>query len=84
MTGTKKALTKRTSRLAQLLCGLRGHQRLPHYEVDHVVLRCSNCGHDTPGWRTGGRSPVRRFDGDTKRHTLPNPRLTRLVHRKTA
>jgi translation initiation factor 2 beta subunit (eIF-2beta)/eIF-5 len=31
-----------------VLCG--GHDRLLNYEKDRIFLKCTNCGHETPGW----------------------------------
>jgi len=70
------------TRLNQTLCGLSGHDRLVHVEGKRVTMRCSSCGHDTPGWEVSGRGPRRRFDGDVRRHQLPSNR--RLALRKTA
>ena len=45
-------------------------------------MRCTSCGHDTPGWDVSGRGPRQRYEGDARRHVLvPQPRL---VLRKTA
>ncbi len=44
-------------------------------------MRCTSCGHDTPGWDVSGRGPRQRYEGDARRHVLvPH----RLVMRKTA
>ena len=69
------------TRLGQLLCGLRGHDAILHFEDKRVMMRCTSCGHDTPGWEIGDRAPRRRFEGDARRHRLTSPRL---VLRKTA
>ena len=70
------------TRLGQLVCGMRGHDPVLHFEANRVMMRCTSCGHDTPGWEISGRGPRRRFEGDARRHLLtPAPRL---VLRKTA
>lgn len=69
------------SRLGQLLCGLRGHDSVLHFQGNRVMMRCTSCGHDTPGWEISGRGPRRRYEGDARRHLL-TPK--RLVLRKTA
>lgn len=74
-------LARATRRIGRVLCGLRGHDELRHYEGTRVVMRCTNCGHDTPGWDTSGRAPLQRFDGDARRHALKPLRLT---NRKSA
>jgi hypothetical protein len=88
LTATDVALEHTTSmvaramgRLGQLLCGMRGHDSVLHFEGNRVMMRCTSCGHDTPGWEITGRGPRRRFDGDARRHLLATQRL---VLRKTA
>ena len=68
------------SRFTQLLCGLRGHDSVLHFEGKRVMMRCTSCGHDSPGWEVSGRAPRQRFEGDARRHVL----APRLVLRKTA
>jgi len=67
-------------RLGQVLCGVRGHDTVLHFEANRVMMRCTSCGHDTPGWEISGRAPRRRFEGDARRHALK----PRLVLRKSA
>jgi NAD-dependent SIR2 family protein deacetylase len=76
------SLTNRAmARLGQVLCGLRGHDAVLHFEGKRVNMRCTSCGHDTPGWEVNGRAPRQRYAGDARRHALvPH----RLVLRKTA
>ena len=69
------------TRLGQLLCGMRGHDAVLHFEGKRVMMRCTSCGHDTPGWEIGDRAPRKRFDGDARRHLLTS--APRLVLRKT-
>jgi hypothetical protein len=68
------------ARLGQLFCGLRGHDAVLHFEGKRVMMRCTSCGHDTPGWEISGRAPRKRFDGDARRHALK----PHLVLRKSA
>ena len=68
-------------RLGQLYCGLRGHDSVLHFEGSRVNMRCTSCGHDTPGWEISGRGPRQRYEGDARRHRLVRERL---VLRKTA
>lgn len=74
--------TRILGRIGQMICGLRGHDSVLHFETNRVMMRCTTCGHDTPGWEIGGRGPRKRFEGDARRHLLAPPR--RLVLRKTA
>ena len=43
----------RALRVREMLCGLRGHDLMLHFENGRrVYLRCARCGHETPGWQT--------------------------------
>jgi hypothetical protein len=69
------------SRLGRVICGMSGHEAVLHFEGKRVMMRCTSCGHDTPGWEISGRGPRLRYEGDSRRHLLKSPRL---VLRKTA
>jgi hypothetical protein len=79
--GADGLVVRVVGRLGQLLCGLRGHDSVLHFERNRVMMRCTSCGHDTPGWEISGRGPRRRFEGDARRHLLATQRL---VLRKSA
>lgn len=68
--------------VGQVLCGFRGHDSVLHFEGNRVMMRCTSCGHDTPGWEISGRGPRLRFEGDKRRHALAT--TPRLVLRKSA
>ena len=73
---TTTSVVRRTlGRLGQLVCGLRGHDSVLHFEGNRVNMRCTSCGHDTPGWEISGRGPRRRFEGDAHRHLLAGKKL---------
>ena len=78
---TSSVLARAMGRLGQLLCGARGHDSVLHFEGNRVMMRCTSCGHDTPGWEISGRGPRQRFEGDKRRHALVTKRL---VLRKSA
>jgi hypothetical protein len=75
------AINRAVARFGQLMCGLRGHDSVLHFEGKRVMMRCTSCGHDSPGWEVSGRAPRQRFAGDSRRHMLVPQRL---VLRKTA
>ena len=77
---TTGAVARAMGRLGQVMCGLRGHDAILHFEGKRVMMRCTSCGHDTPGWEVNGRAPRKRFDGDARRHQLK----PQLVLRKSA
>jgi len=78
----ESVLARALSRVGQLFCGLRGHDTVLHFESNRVMMRCTSCGHDTPGWEVSGRGPRKRFDGDARRHRIT--KTPRLTLRKTA
>ena len=80
--GPAASLVNRVSvRIGQWLCAMRGHDSVLHFEGNRVMMRCTSCGHDSPGWEISGRAPRQRFAGDRRRHVLVPQRL---VLRKTA
>src|SRR5258708_36631365 len=62
-------------RVSQFLCGLRGHDAVLHFEGKRVNMRCTSCGHDTPGWEANGPGPRQSYEGDAPRHALTPHRL---------
>jgi len=52
------------------VCGFGGHDPLLQVDGGRMFLRCSTCGHETPGWTTSARRPRPRFAGDHARHRL--------------
>ena len=77
---TGNAMARAMARLGQLVCGLRGHDAVLHFASNKVLMRCTSCGHESPGWEVSSRAPRRRFEGDAGRHLLSTQRL---VLRKT-
>ncbi len=80
---TGDLMSRTVTRLGQLFCGMRGHESMLHFEGKRVMMRCTSCGHDTPGWDTAGRAPQRRYDGDARRHLLVTT-PPKLVLRRSA
>jgi hypothetical protein len=72
--------TRAIARIGQWLCGMSGHDSVLHFEGNRVMMRCTSCGHDSPGWEITGHGPRQRYEGDQRRHRL----APRLVLRKTA
>jgi hypothetical protein len=62
-------------RLRQTLCGLHGHDTLRQFAHDRMFLRCTSCGHETPGWELNEVPPTIRIRGDDRRHVLARPKL---------
>ena len=66
----------------QAICGMSGHDAVRHFEGKRVMVRCTSCGYESPGWEVSGQAPRRLFEGDARRHRMV--REPRLVLRKTA
>jgi hypothetical protein len=63
-------------RMNQTVCGLHGHDSVLHFESNRVMMRCTSCGYDSPGWEISGQGPRLRYTGDTERHSLSSrPRM---------
>jgi hypothetical protein len=58
-----------------MLCGLRGHDTMLHFEQERMALRCVSCGHETPGWDLNEAPPTVTVRGDARRHALVRPHL---------
>jgi hypothetical protein len=59
-----------TRSIGTAMCAFHGHDPLLQVEGNRMFLRCTSCGHETPGWITSERRPRSRFDGDRRRHRL--------------
>ena len=62
-------------RVREMLCGMRGHDDLLHFQRDRMFLRCFSCGHETPGWELNQTPPTLLSHRDTRRLTLVRPRI---------
>jgi hypothetical protein len=67
-------MSRVVNRIGRVVCGLQGHDSVLHFEASRVMMRCTSCGHDTPGWEITGQGPRMRYAGDARRHVL-KPRL---------
>jgi hypothetical protein len=72
---------KLAARVGQVVCGFHGHDSVLHFEGNRVMMRCTSCGYDSPGWEITGQGPRLRYEGDARRHSLKAPKL---VLRKSA
>jgi hypothetical protein len=76
--GVSGTVVRGLRRVGQMLCGLRGHDVVRHYERDRVALQCSSCGHVSTGWTVSESKPQLRYAGDPHRHQL-SPRGVRRM-----
>lgn len=73
-------LTRVMDWVRQFICGLHGHDELLHFETGRLSMRCSTCGHETPGWDLKS-APARREPAERKARVL---RLPVVGHRRVA
>lgn len=60
-------------RLRQLLCSIRGHDTILHYEPGRLSLRCLTCSYQTSGWNLG---PEIRYAPSSANGNSPSPGRT--------
>jgi hypothetical protein len=63
-------LSRALGHLQSAVCGWHGHDPILQFVAGRVFLRCTSCGFETPGWKTGEHRPRPRFEGDAARHQL--------------
>jgi hypothetical protein len=68
------------ARMKRLYCGLHGHDVLMQFEKTRVYLRCTSCGHETPGWTLTQAAPKVVFRGDARRHAMVRPHFIGARH----
>ena len=80
-------LLRRTAiRLQQVVCGLKGHDELLHFEQARISLHCVSCGYQSPGWEVAPGND-RRADAAGAPAPAPRARILRLPlvnHRRVA
>jgi hypothetical protein len=69
-TSGRSLFTRFVDSIRQAFCGMHGHDTVLHFEENRVLLRCTSCGYDSPGWDVGHRRPRLVFEGDAQRHLL--------------
>jgi hypothetical protein len=70
-------VTRALQMIHQFICGLHGHDALLHFETGRLSMRCTSCGHETPGWEIKA-APARREAEGQKGRVLRLP----LVHQR--
>jgi hypothetical protein len=62
----------------KVVCGLHGHDNLLQFERGRVFLKCTSCGHESPGWNVSQTRPKVHLNGDIRRFALtPLPDVQR-------
>jgi hypothetical protein len=65
-------VTDVVGRMKQAFCGLHGHDSLLQFGHDRMYLKCTTCGHESPGWELSENPPAM-----TEKNPARRPALTR-------
>jgi hypothetical protein len=61
--------------MRQAYCGLHGHDNLLQFEHDRMFLKCTSCGHESPGWELTETPPITTEEKPAPRPALARPQL---------
>jgi hypothetical protein len=59
--------------VSQTWCGLHGHDSVLHFEDKKILLRCTSCGYDSPGWEVNDRQPRVKYAEPEEERFLLEP-----------
>ena len=68
-------VTNMFDRMRQTYCGLHGHDNLLQFEQDRMFLKCTSCGHESPGWEIAEAPPLPADHKPARRPALVRPQL---------
>jgi hypothetical protein len=69
-------VTNVVERMRQTFCGLVGHDSLLQFGHDRMYLKCSTCGHESPGWEISENLPKEK--PAAHRQAPARPHLVRI------
>jgi hypothetical protein len=72
-------LTRAVEYVSQRFCAVRGHDSVLHFEENRVLLRCTSCGYDSPGWEVNDRRPHVRYAHADEQRFLLDPQLKKTA-----
>ena len=58
MTAAENVVVGMFDRVRQMYCGLHGHDSLLQFGQDRMFLKCTSCGHESPGWDLAETPPA--------------------------
>jgi hypothetical protein len=77
---TSGAFERMLKRIHGLVCGMHGHDSVLQYERNRMFLRCTSCGHETPGWEvTPAAFQMRRAEPRPARAAAPDLEMFRRI-----
>jgi hypothetical protein len=62
-------------RVRQMYCGLHGHDSLLQFGQDRMFLKCTTCGHESPGWEITESAPAPSVQETTRKPEIMRPHL---------
>jgi hypothetical protein len=71
--------TRAVEYVSQRFCAVRGHDTVLHFEENRVLLRCTSCGYDSPGWEVNDRRPRVRYARPDEQRFGVDPELKRTA-----
>lgn len=71
-------VTNIVDRMRQAYCGLHGHDSLLQFGQDRMFLKCTSCGHETPGWELTEAPPQPSEHKPVPRPALVRPQLVNV------
>jgi hypothetical protein len=75
----RRLFTSALDLIRQFVCGLHGHDELLHFETGRLSMRCTTCGHETPGWDLKSAAPRPATQTNTRVLRLPLVRERRVA-----
>lgn len=57
--------------LQRSVCALHGHDPMLQYERNRIFLRCTSCGHETPGWDVAQNTDLYHRDARGAENRIP-------------
>ena len=68
-------VTNVVGRMRQAFCGLHGHDALLQFGHDRMYLKCTTCGHESPGWEISENPSAMTEGKPARRPALARPHL---------
>lgn len=70
-------VTNVVARMREAYCGLHGHDSLLQFAQERMFLKCTSCGHESPGWELTETPPTVTVAAPARRPQLVSRQLVR-------
>lgn len=78
MVTEQTVVTNVLGRMQQAYCGLHGHDNLLQFGQDWMFLKCTSCGHESPGWELSETPAPQPETATVQRPALVRPQFARV------